>query len=250
MSRDECFLDENQINFVNNTGGTKSRPVAEATKSLLFHARKYKMDYHQLRQVFRNVRIKCNIEVPKVERNRLLELPTTDEMQKFYDTIKDPVHKLIFEFLDGTGLRVAELVNLKVARIDFETNQCFVSGGKGDKDRIVLFGNKLKERLKLYLEGRKLTYLFESKFHYRYTTRRIEQLCAQYKKKSGITKDLTPHTFRHRFMTLLAQAGVTEEKRAILAGHSDSDTQKIYTHLTLGGIKAEAISVLDKADDK
>ena len=70
-------------------------------------------------------------------------------------------------------------------------------------------------------------------------------MCKVYKEKAGIEASLTPHTFRHLLMTKLAHAGISKEKRMIIAGHSSEKTQDIYTHLGMGGIKDEVIAILD-----
>jgi integrase/recombinase XerD len=207
---------------------------------------RHKMDYGQLRYVFRQVRLRCEIEVPTTNGRRLKELPTGEELVRFYCAIENPMHRLVFEMLEQSGLRVSELCALQVARIDFAENLIFVSLGKGKKDRVTVMGNRLKEKLQLYLQGKKNRYLFETIRHTRFSTRRIEQLCARYKRKSGIEKELTPHTLRHVWNTRLAEAGVSEERRAILAGHENSETQRIYTHLSAGGLKDEIVAVLDK----
>ncbi len=116
---------------------------------------------------------------------------------------------------------------------------------------MTVIGHKLVEKIALYLEGRNRNnrYLFESNRGTRYSTRRIEQICQHYKKKAGIEKDLTPHTFRHTWNTALASAGLSEERRAILAGHEpDSDVQQIYTHLSASGFKDEVVAMLDKIE--
>lgn len=209
-------------------------------------ANRHKMDYGQLRYVFRQVRLRCDIEVPTTKGRRLTELPTTEQLAQFYSVIESPMHKLIFETLEQTGLRVSELCSMQVARIDFGGNLIFVSQGKGRKDRLIVVGNYLKEKLQLFLQGKKNRFLFETIRHTKFSTRRIEQLCARYKNAAAIERDLTPHTFRHIWNTRLAEAGVSEERRAILAGHENSETQKIYTHLSAGGLKDEIVSILDK----
>lgn len=178
---------------------------------------------------------------------RLKELPSTDELAEFYAAIGNPLHRLIFETLEETGLRVSELCDLQVARIDFKTNLVFVHQGKGKKDRVTVIGNRLREKLQLYLQGRTNKFLFESGRHTKFSSRRIEQICKRYKERAGLAKDLTPHTFRHIWNTALATAGLSEERRALLAGHDGEDTQKIYTHLGAGGFKDEVIEILDRA---
>src|SRR5690606_36442062 len=133
-----------------------------------------------------------------------------------------------------------------VSQIDFDENTIFIKEGKGKKDRIVPFGNKLKEKLLLYLETRKNRYLFESKRNSKYSTRRIEQLCEEYLIDSRIQVKITPPTFRHIYFSFLAANKISKEHRMLIAGHSSGKTQDIYTHLSIGGIKEEIISILDK----
>ena len=207
---------------------------------------RHKLNYDQLKFIFRSVRERCEISVPSKDGRKLYELPSTDELTAFFSVIKNPVHRLIFEVLEGTGLRVEELCSLDVKRLDLEKNLIFVHEGKGKKDRLTVIGRKLVEKVRLYLEGRKNKYLFESNRNTRYSTRRIEQLCEQYRKAAGITKKCSPHSFRHVWNTRLAEAGVPKEKRKILAGHSSDKAQEIYTHLAAGGIKDDVLVILDK----
>src|SRR5690606_31073806 len=105
--------------------------------------------------------------------------------------------------------------------------------------------NKLKEKLFLYLETRNNRYLFESNRNSKYSTRRIEQICENYVKKSKLSLSITPHTFRHIYFSCLAANKISKEHRMLIAGHSSGKTQDIYTHLSLDGIKDEIISILD-----
>ncbi len=222
-------------------------PLSKIAKKLVRDVNVHKLNYNQLKYIFSIVRQECGLSAIVKSKN-MIELPTEIELQNFYSTINNSIHKLMFEFLEGTGLRVSEMTDLKVERIDFSSNTIFIYQGKGSKDRIALVGDKLKDKLLLYLEGKSNQYLFESNRHTKYSNRRIEQLCSQYKVKAQINKELTPHTFRHLFMTKLAEAGVSAEKRAILAGHSNPATQEIYTHLSLSNIKSEVIDVIDNYD--
>ena len=220
--------------------------IAALVRHITREANRHKLDYHQLRYVFKQVRQRCQIEVPGNRGRRLKELPSTEELERFYNAIENPIHRLIFETLAQTGLRISELCSLRVDRIDFPANLIFVHEGKGKKDRVVVFGNVLKGKLELYLEGRPNKFLFESIRNTRFTPRRIEQICAHYREKAAIEKELSPHTFRHLWNTHLAEEGISEERRAVLAGHENSETQKIYTHLSAGGLKSEVIAVLDR----
>ena len=212
--------------FVGRNEKAKSSPIQETIKILVRQVNRKKLNYGQLKFILRRVREETGVGPEKAVR-RLIELPTAEELKTFYSSIDSPTHRLIFETLQGTGLRVAELCSLKVERINFSANSAFVFQGKGRKDRIIVFGNRIREKLELYLEGRNNKFLFESLRHTQYSPRRIEQLCKKYKEKAGIQKSLTPHTFRHVWNTFLAEKNLSKERRMILAGHSSEKTQDI-----------------------
>jgi len=216
-------------------------------RNLIRETHRHKLSYDQLRYIFKTVRKRAQLHAPRSKTQKLYELPSQTELERFYGQISNSTHKLIFQTLETSGLRVAELCNLQVDRIDFRSNLIFVSKGKGQKDRVTVIGNRLKEKLQIYLQGRKNKFLFESNRHTKFSTRRIEQLCQEYTTRAGITKNFTPHTLRHLWNTRLAEAGLSKEKRMILAGHSSEKTQDIYTHLGAGGVKDEVIAILDKS---
>lgn len=238
-------LDKNSQYFAPKNANTKYA-IKSIIKNLSKSVNEKKINYDQLRYIFKSVRSQCELESP-ARTKALFELPTESEIEKFFRVIKNPVHKLIFEFLDGSGLRVSELCHLEVRRIDFTNNTIFVKDGKGKKDRVTLIGNHLLEKIALYLANRNNRYLFESNRNKRFSTRRIEQICSQYKTLAKITHHLSPHTFRHRWNTRLAEGGISREGREILAGHSKgSAVQDVYTHLGVGGIKEKVIAILDR----
>lgn len=234
---------KNILDFVDQDSNTKSE-IQKCIKYLTREVNKNKYNYNQLRYIFRTVRENCDIEVID-KKNELLELPTSEALDDFYHKINNPTHKLIFEFLQSTGLRVSELCNLEVKNIRFAENIIFIKEGKGKKDRTVPFGNKLKQKIELYLDQKNNRYLFESTRNTKFSTRRIEQLCNKYLKLSKIDYKITPHTFRHLYFTFLAERNISKENRMLIAGHSNQKTQDIYTHLTLGHIKDEIIAILD-----
>jgi integrase len=236
-----------QGNFAVKNANAKS-PMQLLVLHIAREVRRQKLDYHQLKHVFQSVREKCEVSVP-VKGKLLVELPTKVELDVFYSAIENPVHKLMFLFLHGTGLRVAELCALEASRIDLVNHLVFVREGKGSRDRVTVVGRKLAERIAIYLEGRNYKYLFETNRGERYSTRRIEQLCKKYKEKAGVSAGLTPHTFRKIWNSALALYSLSEDKRAVLAGHEDLSTQRIYTRLTASGFKDEVIQILDKLID-
>src|SRR3989339_213915 len=111
---------ENMQDFVDQESNTKS-VVQRCVKFLEKETNKNKFNYGQLRYIFRAVRERCDIQISE-KRKSLYELPTSQELQAFYAVVGDPTHKLLFEFLQGTDLRISELCSLEVSRIDFDQN--------------------------------------------------------------------------------------------------------------------------------
>lgn len=208
---------ENVHDFVDQISNTKSH-IQRCIKLLIKETNKHKLDYGQLRYIFRRVREECGIEV-KENKKSLYELPNREQMDSFYSVIHNPIHKLMFEFLEGTGLRVSELCKLEICRIDFEQNLIFVKEGKGKNDRVVPFGNKLKDKLKIYLSGRKNRYLFESNRNSMFTTIRIEQICEEHYLESRCNVRVIPHNFRHSYFSFWALNKVSKENRMLIVGH-------------------------------
>ncbi len=247
MPKNEANKVLNMGNFTTKTTSVKS-PINEIVSSMVRLVNKHKMNYDQLSYATKQVRLKCGVKHPKRPK-KLPQMPTKEELRTtFYQCIHNPIHKLIFEVLEGSGLRVSELANLKVSDIDFDDNTLFINQGKGHQDRKAVIGNKVLEKLKIYLEGRNNTYLFESNRNTKYSTRRIQQLCTQYAKQAKIAHVIHCHTFRHIFITYLTSQNIGREIREIIVGHSKgSKAHDIYNHLSAGGIdKNEIIKVLDK----
>jgi len=231
-------------NFAANTVNAKS-PVQAVVKYLIRETFRNRFTYDQLRFIFKSVRVKCEVNAPSRKR-KLYELPSEEELKKFYVAIRNAEHRLIFETLEGSGLRISELCHLQVSRIDFKNATAFIDQGKGRKDRVIVLGRRLLDKLELYLQNRRNKFLFESSRNHKFSPRRIEQLCKQYREAAGLSKTLTPHCFRHLWNTRLVEAGVSKEIRMLLAGHESEATQKVYTHIGIAGAKSQMIEVLDR----
>lgn len=219
--------------------------ITRLSKQLSREARKHKLNYDQLKRIFVNVRKECGVEVPRVK-NKMLELPTDANLQKWFDSISDPIHKLIFQTMVQTGLRVNELVNLEVKHIDLANNQALVKEGKGGKDRMIVIGNKLRAQLEIYLAAKNNRYLFATIRNSKFSKRRIQMLAEEYSAKSGV--HIFSHVLRHLYITRMAHKNLNEDQRGVLAGHaksSRSELQARYTHVTLAGIKDQAIAAID-----
>jgi len=146
--------------------------------------------------------------------------------------------KAILELFYAAGLRVKELVNLKISDVDFE-NRILKVKGKGEKERIVPFGSYALKAIKEYLEKRKdnSPYLFVSKFKRKLSNRQIQKIVKKYLSKLKTPPATNPHVLRHTFATHLLDRGVDLRAVQELLGHSSLQTTQIYTHLTIGQLK-------------
>lgn len=145
--------------------------------------------------------------------------------------------KAALELLYATGIRVAEMVGLDTGSVDFDERLIRVRG-KGNKERLVPFGNYALEALKEYLAVREekckpgIKALFLNKFGRRISDRAMRQRLEIYLKKMGILKHVTPHTLRHSFATHLLNRGADLRSVQELLGHERLATTQIYTHVT------------------
>ena len=152
--------------------------------------------------------------------------------------------RALLEAIYGTGLRVAEIVQLNVNDIDFIEKEIRVLG-KGSKERIVLFGSKASEALHYYIDngrpahlgGGNSVALFLNRRGSRITARSVERIIVRYAKKAGIVKKVTPHTLRHSFATHLLEGGADLRVVQELLGHASLSTTQVYTHVTKERLK-------------
>jgi integrase/recombinase XerD len=144
----------------------------------------------------------------------------------------------MLEVLYATGIRVSELIWLKLNDVNFEMGFVIVYG-KGSKERIVPIGGQAQEKLRTYMELSRPLLLKSRDSKELFVTRRAKAMTRQgfwkliknYALKAGITKQISPHTMRHSFATHLLERGADLRTIQIMLGHSDISTTQIYTHV-------------------
>lgn len=147
--------------------------------------------------------------------------------------------KLILELLYATGLRVSELVNIKLNDIDISSEEIRVIG-KGSVERIVYFGDYAKESMENYLKygrdkllkGRDSDYLFINNKFSGLTDRGVRFILDKYLKETSIKTKISPHSLRHTFATHLLNEGADIKVVQELLGHKNLSTTSIYTHIS------------------
>ena len=155
--------------------------------------------------------------------------------------IKDPLgnrDRTMLEVLYATGLRVTELLNLKLSQVNLNQGVVRIVG-KGNRERLIPLGEESVRWLAQFAQGARMEILLERQSEYLFPTRRGDHMTRQafwhiikrYAMKGGINKELSPHTLRHAFATHLLNHGADLRVVQMLLGHSDLSTTQIYTHV-------------------
>ena len=186
--------------------------------------------------------------VPKLPQ-RLPEVLTVHEVeillsQPVVSTHQGQRDKTMLELLYATGLRVSELVGLRVSNINLEAGYVRTMG-KGSKERMIPMGEKALESLRLYLSNGRIGLLKKRSSPYLFINSRGRPLTRQgfwkiikrYRTMAGIKKEITPHILRHSFATHLLEGGADLRSVQVMLGHADISTTQIYTHVTRERLK-------------
>lgn len=190
--------------------------------------------------------------IPRVKKDKRLPLVLdTSEVRRLFEVTKNLKHRTILMTTYAAGLRVSEVVNLKVTDIDSKRMQIRIEQGKGKKDRYVLLSPVNLKLLRIYWQTyRPKTWLFPS---YNYETpisvRSAQHVFERAKQKAGIQKKVSIHSLRHSFATHLLESGTDLHYIQQLMGHASVKTTTIYIHLrTQNALKV--ISPLDLLFEK
>ena len=177
----------------------------------------------------------------KITRTHLPEYLNETEivtlLDSFSQTNEDILHKALLELLFACGLRISELVNLTFSQLNMEQQLVRVVG-KGNKERIVPFGNICRQALNDYINGvrevfqrERSSFVFINKKGKQVTRQYVARMIKLQSQKVGFTKNVTCHTLRHSFATQLLEGGADLRSVQELLGHSDISTTQIYTHV-------------------
>lgn len=177
-----------------------------------------------------------NIKSPKVSK-KLPVVLTKEEVKILIDSVKNEKHKLIISLLYSSGLRLSELINLKVGDLELEEKVGWVRSGKGAKDRLFILPNLLIEDLKKYVSGKNENDYIFSGHKEQMSARNVQKIVSLATKRAGISKHVHVHTLRHSFATHLLESGEDIRKIQELLGHSNLSTTQIYTHVSTEELK-------------
>ncbi len=222
-----CFADEvtskiikDYIDFLIQSGKSTS------TINLAINALKFYYSKILHRKFFNDL---TGIKRPK-EAKKLPVVLSKQEIARMIEVSVNLKHKLIIQVLYCSGMRVAELRNLKIDEIDFDRKMILVKQGKGSKDRNTIVSRIVLDNILKYINiYRPIKYLFEGRSNKKINVRSIQRVVSDAAGLAKINKIVSPHTLRHTFATHLLENGVNLRYIQSLLGHARLETTQIYT---------------------
>lgn len=202
---------------------------------------------HQLKAIFSEARknLKLRSDRPRALPNLLSE----EEERRFchhVDHAKNSCHRMMILLMMKSGIRVNELVNIKVEHVKLgKQNSILIHRGKGDKSRLIPIDSQILEELTTFLTEalhNHQIYLFETKYQGKtknFTTRAVELIVRKFADRANIAKRVYPHLFRHAFLTHLTKQNMQQAKIQRISGHSSSKSLEWYQQLNTNDFNQE-----------
>jgi integrase/recombinase XerD len=188
-----------------------------------------------------------NIDRPRKE-EKLPTVLSVNEIRNLLSVVENVKHKAILMTIYSAGLRVSELLELKISDIQSDRKIIYVRNAKGNKDRTTLLGKQTLELLRIYYKQYKPeNYLFEGPNGKKYSASSIQKILKKALKKANITTYATIHTLRHSFATHLLENGTNLRYIQTLLGHGSPKTTEIYTKVSTIVLN-EITSPIDKIE--
>jgi integrase/recombinase XerD len=186
------------------------------------------------------------MEVPRPKKANLLpKVLSKQDVKKIFTAVQNPKHLLMLQLCYGMGLRVSEVVNLKITNIDSARMQVHIQASKGKKDRYVNLPQNALELLRAYYkEYKPKNYLFEGQFADQYSKRSVQAVFKRAMTTANINKTVGIHGLRHSYATHLLEVGTDISLIQKLLGHNDLKTTLIYTKVSTK-LLSNVVSPLD-----
>lgn len=246
----EKFLDYNKNKDINNISNNDIKEYVKWLKKNNLNEKSISRNISCLKSFYKFLVIEKIVKdnpseslfIPKIKKS-LPNILSEEEVLKLLNIeLSDNFsyrNKAMLELMYATGLRVSELVNLKLQDIDLSSD-IVRTFGKGGKERIIPIGDYAKEYLEKYiyeyrssmLKRNNNEYLFLNNHGNKMTRQGFFKIIKKIAKEKGIDRELSPHTLRHSFASHLLKYGADLRTIQELLGHSDISTTQIYTHIT------------------
>lgn len=202
--------------------------LGKAPQSVNLYLNAIKFFYHKV------LRDGTRIQVRFAKRaKRIPVVLTREELQRIFTSVSNVKHRLMLSLSYSAGLRVSEVVNLKVQDVDIQQRILYVRHGKGDKDRVTIFSEKLSDDIQRVLWKKDAAdFVFESERGGKLSTRSLQKVFTRALHASMIQKQATFHSLRHSFATHLIEDGVDIRILQKLLGHNNIRTTEHYTQVS------------------
>jgi len=179
-------------------------------------------------------------------------VPSEDEIRRYYETVwrtRKLGDLVLIKTLLYTGVRVSELVAVRLTDVDFDRCQVRINEGKGHKDRVVPFPSSFKETLALHhdrLRQRGASFLFESSWKKPYSDRGVRRLLERYATAAGLAHPISPHRLRHFLLTWLKKQGIDDALIQPYSGHASRQSLEIYSRLAIADAQTAYADVMGR----
>lgn len=216
----------------------KSMTVKQKAKQVARLLRSERPDYFYLKELFRQLRTELKVKVQQAPK-KLPYVPSEEEIHNYYEAVwnaQNISHMVMIKTLLYTGIRVGELIKIKIDDVKLNQCQIRINAGKGGKDRIVPFPKSFREVLVSHIKNnkeKKAEYLFESIRKGPFTDRGIRKILLQYTKLAKIKYIVTPHKLRHFLLTWMKKKGIDDALIQPYSGHDSRKSLEIYSKLSI-----------------
>ncbi|MFA5175506.1 MAG: site-specific tyrosine recombinase/integron integrase [Patescibacteria group bacterium] len=179
------------------------------------------------------------VKIPRAKKDkRLPEVLSKEEVRQVLGAIKNVKHKLLLGLIYSSGLRVGEVIRVKVRDLNFFEKLLSVRQGKGNKDRITVLSDKVASVLEKYVKNKDADdFVFESERGGKLTERSAQKVFSDALRVSGVKRKVSCHSLRHSFATHLLENGTDIRYIQELLGHAKLQTTQIYTHVANKNLK-------------
>lgn len=209
----------------------RHRGISASTLSVDINALKFYYTKVLKRKFF------SDIKHPK-QRQSLPVVLSVSEAKLLIDSTKNEKYRFAFCLMYGSGLRLSEVLDLRVADIDFDRKVIHIKAGKGNKDRITILAEKMIPNLKLFVKDRESDqFVIFGLAGQKLTARSVQKMFQKSLSEAQIRKPATCHSLRHSFATHLLENGTDIRYIQELLGHKKLETTQIYTHVTNSVLK-------------
>jgi integrase/recombinase XerD len=228
---------------------TERTPARRKARELAKYLRGERPDYTYLKDLFRYLRAELGVTVPKQQR-KLPYVPSEEEIQRYYQVVWEGQNLqdvVLIKLLLYTGVRVGEVVRIRLDDVDLGQCQIQINNGKGGQDRRVPFPSTFKEALSLHMRAqcqKRADHLFESSWKRPYSERGVRKILARYSQAAGFAQPISPHALRHFLLTWLKKRGIDDAAIQPYSGHASRQSLEIYSRLALSDAQHEYNKVI------